>query len=252
MGLGILQIVVYLVLLTLIAKPLGLYMAHVFRGEHTFMDPVVRPVEKLTYRLCGVREDREMGVVAYVLSMLVFNFVVLFFIYAILRLQGHLPLNPAHVPDMKPTVAFNTAVSFVTNTNWQVYVPETAVSYLTQMLALARENFVSAGVGIAVAVAFIRGLTRRSGKELGNFWVDLTRSILYVLLPISIVGALVLTSQGVVQNLNSPTKRSPSRASCRRSRRGPSPRRRSSRSWAPTAAASTTPTPRTRTRTPRR
>ena len=147
-----------------------------------------------------------MGVGAYAVSMLVFNFIVLFFIYIILRLQGHLPLNPAHVPDMKPTVAFNTAVSFATNTNWQVYVPETAVSYLTQMLALARENFVSAGVGIAVAVAFIRGLTRRSGKELGNFWVDLTRSILYVLLPISIVGALVLVSQGVVQNLSAPTK----------------------------------------------
>ncbi|MGO8683417.1 MAG: potassium-transporting ATPase subunit KdpA [Thermoleophilia bacterium] len=202
---GIVEILGYLVLLGLIAKPLGLYMAHVFRHEHTFMDPVVRPVERLIYRLCGVDEKREMGVTGYLLSLLIFNFVVLFFIYLVLRLQGHLPWNPAHVPDMKPTVAFNTAISFATNTNWQAYVPESQVSYLTQMLALARENFVSAAIGMAVAVAFIRGLTRRSGKELGNFWVDMTRSILYVLLPISIVGAMVLVSQGVVQNLNGPT-----------------------------------------------
>jgi potassium-transporting ATPase potassium-binding subunit len=205
MGWGILQIVVYVVLLALIAKPLGLYLAHVFRAEHTFMDRLVRPVERLTYRLCGVDETREMGAVGYVMSLLVFNLAVLLFIYGILRLQGHLPLNPAHVPDMSPTVAFNAAVSFATNTNWQVYAPETQVSLLTQMLALARENFVSAAVGIAVAAAFIRGLTRRSTKQLGNFWVDLTRSILYVLLPISIVGTLVLVSQGVVQNLNGPT-----------------------------------------------
>ena len=205
MGWGIAQIVVYVVLLTLIAKPLGAYMAHVFRGEHTFMDRLVRPVERLTYRLCGIDETREMGVTAYAVSLLVFNLAVLLFIYLVLRLQGHLPLNPAHVPDMSPTVAFNTAVSFTTNTNWQVYVPETAVSYLTQMLALARENFVSAAVGMAVAVGFIRGITRRSGRELGNFWVDMTRSFLYVLLPISIVGGLFLVSQGVVQNLNGPT-----------------------------------------------
>ena len=147
-----------------------------------------------------------MGVRAYITAFLVFNVVVLLFMYVILRLQGHLPLNPAHVPDMSATVAFNTAVSFATNTNWQVYVPETAVSYLTQMLALARENFISAAIGIAVAVAFIRGLTRHSAKELGNFWVDMTRSILWILLPISIVGGLLLVSQGVVQNLNGPTK----------------------------------------------
>jgi K+-transporting ATPase ATPase A chain len=205
MGWGILQIVAYVVLLGLIAKPLGAYMAHVFRGERTFLDPVVRPVEKLTYRLCGVDETREMGVLGYAMSLLVFNLAVLLFMYAILRLQGHLPLNPAHIPDMSPTVAFNTAVSFATNTNWQVYVPEAQVSLLSQMLALARENFVSAAVGIAAAVAFIRGLTRHSGRELGNFWVDLTRSFLYVLLPISIIGTMVLVSQGVVQNLNGPT-----------------------------------------------
>ncbi len=205
MGWGIAQIVVYVVLLALIAKPLGAYMAHVFRGEHTFMDPVVKPVERLIYRLCGVDETREMGVTAYAVSLLVFNLAVVVFIYVILRLQGHLPLNPAHVPDMSPTVAFNTSVSFATNTNWQVYVPEAQVSYLSQMLALARENFISGAVGMAAGIAFIRGITRRSGRDLGNFWVDMTRSFLYVLLPISIIGGLFLVSQGVVQSLNGPT-----------------------------------------------
>ncbi len=203
---GILQIVVFLVLLTLLAKPLGTYMAHVYKGERTFLHPVLRPVERLIYRLCGVDEKREMGVVGYVLALVIFNFIVLLFIYAILRLQGHLPLNPAHIPGMNSWDAFNTAASFATNTNWQVYVPETSVSYLTQMLALARENFVSAAVGMAAAAAFIRGLTRRSSRELGNFWVDFTRSFLYILLPICVVGALLLVSQGVVQNLDAPTQ----------------------------------------------
>ncbi len=205
MGWGIAQIVLYVVLLALIAKPLGVFMAHVFRGERTFLDPALKPVERLIYRLCGVDETREMGVTAYAVSLLVFNLAVLLFMYVILRLQGHLPFNPAHIPDMSPTVAFNTAISFATNTNWQVYVPESQVSYLSQMLALARENFVSAAVGMAVAVAFIRGVTGHSGRHLGNFWVDMTRSFLYVLLPISIVGGLFLVSQGVVQNLNGPT-----------------------------------------------
>ena len=206
MAYGILQIVVFLALLTLLAKPLGTYMAHVYKGERTFLHPVLRPVERLIYRLCGVDEKREMGVVGYVLALVVFNFIVLLFIYAVLRLQGHLPLNPAHVPGMDSWVAFNTAASFATNTNWQVYVPETSVSYLSQMLALARENFVSAAVGMAAAAAFIRGLTRRSSRELGNFWVDFTRSFLYILLPICVVGALLLVSQGVVQNLDAPTQ----------------------------------------------
>jgi len=205
MAWGILQIVVFLVLLGLIAKPLGTYMAHVYRGDHTFLHPVLRPVERFVYSLCGIDETREMGVTGYAVSLIVFNFIVLLFMYVVLRFQGHLPLNPAHVPGMSPWVAFNTAVSFATNTNWQVYVPETSVSYLTQMLALARENFVSAAVGMAAAAAFIRGLTRHSTRELGNYWVDFTRSFLYILLPISIVGALFLVSQGVVQNLNGPT-----------------------------------------------
>ncbi|MEI6726561.1 MAG: potassium-transporting ATPase subunit KdpA, partial [Actinomycetes bacterium] len=201
----ILQIVVFLVLLGLIAKPLGTFMAHVYKGERTFLHPVLRPVEGFVYRVCGIDEQREMGVAGYAVAFIVFNFLALVFMYVVLRLQGHLPLNPAHVPDMNPWVAFNTAVSFATNTNWQTYVPEASVSYLTQMLALARENFVSAAIGMAVAVAFIRGLTRRSSRELGNFWVDFTRSILYVLLPLAVVGALFLVSQGVVQNFSAPT-----------------------------------------------
>jgi len=204
-GWDILQIVVFLVLLGLIAKPLGTFMAHVYKGERTFLHPVLRPVEGFVYRVCGIDEQREMGVAGYAVAFIVFNFLALVFMYVVLRLQGHLPLNPAHVPDMNPWVAFNTAVSFATNTNWQTYVPEASVSYLTQMLALARENFVSAAIGMAVAVAFIRGLTRRSTRELGNFWVDFTRSILYVLLPLAVVGALFLVSQGVVQNFSAPT-----------------------------------------------
>jgi len=205
MAWGILQIIVFLVVLGLIAKPLGTYMAHVYRGERTFLHPVLRPVERFIYRVCAVDETREMGVGGYAVAFIVFNFIVLLFMYVVLRLQGHLPLNPAHVPGMNPWVAFNTAVSFATNTNWQVYVPENSVSYLTQMLALARENFVSAAIGMAVAAAFIRGLTRRSKRELGNFWVDFTRSFLYILLPIAIIGSVFLVSQGVVQNLNGPT-----------------------------------------------
>ena len=194
-----------------------------------------------------------MGVAGYAVSLIVFNFIVLLFIYAVLRLQGHLPLNPAHVPGMSPWVAFNTAVSFATNTNWQVYVPETSVSYFTQMVALARENFVSAAVGMAAAAAFIRGLTRHSSRELGNFWVDFTRSFLYILLPISIVGALFLVSQGVVQNLNGPTHavtvegvdadHRPGALRLAGDHQG---------ARAPTAAASSTPTRRTRSRTRRR
>src|SRR5674476_266930 len=153
MAWGILQIVVFLVLLGLIAKPLGTYMAHVYRGEHTFLHPVLRPVERFVYRLCGIDETREMGVTGYAVSLIVFNFIVLLFMYVVLRFQGHLPLNPAHVPGMSPWVAFNTAVSFATNTNWQVYVPETSVSYLTQMLARQREHLGEVAVGMAAAAA---------------------------------------------------------------------------------------------------
>ena len=252
MGWGIAQIVVYVVLLALIAKPLGAYMAHVFRGEHTFMDRIVRPVEKLTYRLCGVDETREMGVTAYAVSLLVFNLAVLLLIYVVLRLQGHLPLNPAHIPDMSPTVAFNTAISFTTNTNWQAYVPEQQVSYLTQMLALARENFVSAAVGMAVAVAFIRGITRRTGHHLGNFWVDMTRSFLYVLLPISIVGGLFLVSQGVVQNLNGPTHAVTVQGTVQTIAQGPFASQEIIKELGTNGGGSTTRTRRTPTRTPRR
>ena len=203
---GILQIAALLVVLSLLARPLGAHMARVYRGERTFLHPVLRPVERLVYRVCSIDENSEMNVRGYVAALLTFNFVALLFVYAVLRLQGHLPLNPAHVPGMDAWTAFNTAASFATNTNWQVYVPETAVSHLTQMLALTRENFVSAAVGMAAAVAFVRGLTRHSSRELGNFWVDLTRGLLYVLLPLSVVGALFLVSQGVIQNLDAPAQ----------------------------------------------
>lgn len=202
----ILQIVILAALVLAVTRPLGAYMARVYRGEHTFLDPVARPVERLVYRLTGVDETREMGVGGYVGALLVFNLAVLLFLYGLLRLQGHLPLNPSHAGDMDPWTALNTAISFSTNTNWQVYIPEKSVSYLSQMLGLARENFVSAAIGMAAAVAFIRGLTRHSTRKLGSFWVDLTRSILWILLPLSIVGCLALVSQGVVQNLDSPTR----------------------------------------------
>ena len=254
MACGILQIVVFLVLLALLAKPLGTYMAHVFRGERTFLHPVLRPVERLIYRLCGVDEKREMGVVGYVLALLVFNFVVLLFIYAILRLQGLLPLNPAHVPGMSAWDAFNTAVSFVTNTNWQAYVPETAVSYLTQMVG-ARVAELRLGRGRASRSPSRSSAASRAARsrEIGNFWVDLTRSFLYVLLPISRRRRAACSSRRASSRTSTRPRRSRrSRARRRRSRRGRSPRRRPSRSSARTAAASSTPTRRIRSRTRRR
>jgi potassium-transporting ATPase potassium-binding subunit len=194
-------IVVFLVILA-VTKPLGLYMARVFRGERTWLSPVLEPVEKLIYRLCGVREGEEMTWYAYALSMLAFSLIGLAYLYVLLRTQKWLPLNPAHIDNMAPDLAWNTAVSFTTNTNWQFYSGETAMSYLAQMAGLAWHNFVSAATGIAVAVAVVRGLVRTNVKTLGNFWVDLTRCSLYVLLPISIVIALVLVWQGMPQNFH--------------------------------------------------
>lgn len=175
-------------------------MAHVFSGERTFLDPVIRPVERTIYRLCGIDPKSEMKWTTYTITMLIFNFCGFIFLYAILRLQNILPWNPQNFSGMKPDLAFNTAVSFVTNTNWQAYSGESTVSYFTQMVGLTWQNFVSAGTGLALSIAFIRGLTRQSGKEIGNFWVDLTRSCLYILLPLSIVGAIFFVSQGVIQN----------------------------------------------------
>jgi K+-transporting ATPase ATPase A chain len=196
------QIVVYFLLLLLITKPVGLYLTAVFSGRRTWLSPVLRPVEHALYAISGVDENSEQDWKIYTVAMLIFTAVTLALLYAIERLQGILPLNPQGVSGVNPLLAWNTAVSFSTNTNWQNYGGETTMSYLTQMAGLAFHNFASAGVGIVLAVAVIRGLTRHSGRTLGNFWVDLTRCFLYILLPVCFVYALFLAWQGVPQNFN--------------------------------------------------
>jgi len=193
------QFILYFVLLLALAKPLGLYMARVYQGEKTFLAPVLRPVERLLYRLAGVDEKQEMGWKTYALTMLIFNAVGLLFVYALQRFQGFLPLNTQGLGAVSPDSSFNTAVSFATNTNWQGYGGETTMSYLTQMLGLTVQNFLSAATGMAVLIAMIRGIVRHTSETIGNFWVDLTRSTLYILLPLALVLALALVSQGVVQ-----------------------------------------------------
>ncbi|HEY8694010.1 MAG TPA: potassium-transporting ATPase subunit KdpA, partial [Chloroflexota bacterium] len=197
---GITEIVLYLVILLLLTKPLGTYMAAVYEGRRTWLDPALRPLERLIYRVCGIDATQEHDWKVYGVAMLLFNGVGLLLLYAILRLQQFLPFNPAGQGALDPALAWNTAISFTTNTNWQNYGGETTMSYFSQMVGLAVHNFVSAATGLAIAVALIRGLARRSAKTVGNFWVDLTRSVLYVLLPISIVFAFVLLWQGVPQN----------------------------------------------------
>jgi potassium-transporting ATPase potassium-binding subunit len=211
--LGIAQIVVFFLIIFALTKPVGLYMYHVFQGERTFLHPVIRPVERLIYRLGGVHEDEEQSWIGYTASMISLSIFSVLFVYVIQRLQGHLPLNPMHfstanapqnATPMTPDLAFNTAVSFLTNTNWQSYVPDTTVSYFTNMAALAVQNFVSAAVGIAVAIALIRGFARHTAKTIGNFWVDVTRCTLYILLPICFVGTLLLVWQGSPQTFKGP------------------------------------------------
>jgi K+-transporting ATPase ATPase A chain len=201
-AIGWLQAIIFFLLVLAVTKPLGTYMARVFAGERTWLTPVFAPLEKVIYRLCGVREDEEMTWYVYALSMLAFSLVGLAYLYVLLRTQRWLPFNPQHVDNMSPDLAWNTAVSFTTNTNWQFYSGETAMSYLTQMAGLAWHNFVSAAAGIAIAVAVVRGVVRTNVKTLGNFWVDLTRCSLYVLLPISIVVGLLFVSAGIPQNLH--------------------------------------------------
>ena len=209
---GYLQIIVYLLVLLLLAKPLGRYMARVYQGERTLLDPVIGPIERLLYRLFGVRMDatqgssvvltaEEMSWQTYAVAMLLFSSVGFLLLYGLQRIQALLPLNPAGLGAVTPDSSFNTAVSFVSNTNWQGYGGETTMSYLTQMVGMTVQNFVSAAAGMAMLVALIRGLVRHNTQTVGNFWVDLTRSTLYILLPLSIVLALVLVSQGVVQTL---------------------------------------------------
>jgi K+-transporting ATPase ATPase A chain len=199
---GWLQISLFFLITLVLAKPIGSYMTKVFERRKTLLDPVLGPLERLLYKLTLVKPDEEMKWTEYLVSMLIFSFVTLLLTYAVERLQGHLPLNPQNLPGVAPKLAWSTAVSFTTNTNWQAYTPETTMSYLTQMFGLATHNFWSAAVGLALAVAFIRGIARKEMKTLGNFWVDLTRGTLWVLLPISIVFALALVSQGVAQNFH--------------------------------------------------
>src|ERR1700732_1718483 len=210
---GIAQILIYFVILLAITKPIGVFMYRVFEGERTFLHPILRPLERLIYKLGGIREDEEHSWIRYsagMVSLSVFSFL---FVYVLQRLQGHLPLNPMHfstpqapqsATPMTPDLAFNTAVSFMTNTNWQAYSPDTTMSYLTQMASLAVQNFISAAVGIAVAVAMIRGFARHTAKTIGNFWVDVTRCTLYILLPICIVATLLFVWQGSIQNFKGP------------------------------------------------
>jgi len=197
---GWFQIGFFLLVIFLVTKPIGVFMTRVFNGEKTFLDPLLRPVERLVYRLTGVDEKREMRWTEYAVAMLLFSGVSMAVLYLIERTQKWLPFNPQKFPNVEPGLAFGTAASFTTNTNWQVYSGESTMSYLTQMAGLAYHNFVSAAVGIVLAIVVIRGIARKETDKLGNFWVDTTRCLLWVLLPVCLVGSLFLVSEGVVQN----------------------------------------------------
>ena len=203
-SIGVLQILAFFGVVFLVTKPVGLFMSRVFQGERTFLHPLLRPLEALIYRICGVREDEEQRWIHYAASILVFSFAAFLFSYALMRLQGVLPLNPQGfgASQISPDQSFNTAVSFMSNTNWQWYYGEATMSYFVQMAVLAVQNFMSAAAGMAVAVALIRGFARHETDRIGNFWVDLTRATVYVLLPLAIVAALVLVSRGVIQNVH--------------------------------------------------
>ncbi|KTD01027.1 potassium-transporting ATPase subunit KdpA [Fluoribacter gormanii] len=197
---GFLQIALYLFFLLLLVKPLGWYMAQVYQGRPCFLDIILRPCERLIYKICGIHAQEEMGWKTYLSAMLFLNLAGLLIAYLLQRLQFYLPLNPQELPSPSPTLAFNTAISFTTNTNWQAYSGETTMSYLTQMLALTVQNFISAATGMSLLVALIRGIIKHESNSLGNFWVDTVRGILYILLPLSLLFALTLCSQGVIQN----------------------------------------------------
>jgi K+-transporting ATPase ATPase A chain len=199
---SIVQLAVYFILVTVISVPLGLYMARVFSNERTFLDPVLSPIERLIYKICGIDPGVEMGWAGYAISMLAFSLISMIFLYALQRLQYYLPLNPQGLAGVPHGLAFNTAASFTTNTNWQAYSGEQTLSYLTQMVGLTSHNFLSAAAGIAMAAAVIRGFARRSAKTIGNFWVDLTRTTLWVLMPLSLIFALFLVWQGVPDNFS--------------------------------------------------
>jgi potassium-transporting ATPase potassium-binding subunit len=202
--LGILQVLAFFGIILLLTKPTGLFMSRLFQGERTFLHPVFGPVERVVYRLCGIHEEQEQRWTEYAGAVLALGLFAFLFTYALMRLQGWLPLNPQNfgASQIAPDRAFNTAVSFMTNTNWQWYSGESTMSYLVQMAGLAVQNFVSAAAGIAVAVALVRGFARNQTDTIGNFWVDLTRATLYVLIPLSVVAALILVSQGAIQNFH--------------------------------------------------
>jgi potassium-transporting ATPase potassium-binding subunit len=203
---GWLQFAVFTVILLAVTRPVGLYLMRVLEGQRTWLDPVLRPFERLVYRLTGVQADKEMNWREYAFALLGFSAVSLVVTYAIERMQALLPWNPQHLAGVAPDLAWNTAASFTTNTNWQFYTPESTMSYLTEMAGLATHNFFSAAVGIVVAVAIVRGIKRTGSATIGNFWVDTTRTMLYVLLPASLIYALLLVSQGVPQNLHAYTQ----------------------------------------------
>jgi hypothetical protein len=198
---GWLQIFLFLLVIFAVAKPAGLFMARVFAREKTFLDPLLRPFERLLYKVTGVDEKREMRWTEYAIAMLLFSGVSMTLLYLIERVQQWLPWNPQKLAAVPMDLAFNTAASFTTNTNWQAYTPEVTMSYFTQMAGLAYHNFTSAAVGIAMAIAIIRGIARREQETIGNFWVDMTRAILWVLLPVCLVVAMIFVSQGMIQNL---------------------------------------------------
>ena len=199
---GLFQIAFYVVTLLVLAKPLGWYMARVYEGESVGLNRLLAPVETLIYRLSGVNPKEEMRWTDYAIGLLVFNLLGALAVFALQRLQASLPFNPQNLPGISPDSSFNTAASFATNTNWQGYSGEVTMSYLTQMLGLTVQNFVSAATGMATLVALIRGFARRKADIIGNFWVDLTRSTLYILMPLSLILALVLVGQGVVQTFS--------------------------------------------------
>ena len=198
----VLLILLFLLILTLFAIPLGKYMSNVFTGKKTFMTPVIKPVEKFIYRICSIDENQEMTWKRYTYALLIFNILGILFLFILQLIQGYLPLNPENMAGVRWDTALNTAISFVTNTNWQSYAGENTLSYLTQMLGMTVQNFLSASVGTAALLALIRGFTRKNSDTIGNFWIDLTRTTLYILLPIAIVFALIFASQGVVQTLS--------------------------------------------------
>ena len=252
---GWLQFALYSLVLLAIVRPVGIYLAPVLEGERTWLDPVLRPIERLIYKLSGVNAADEMNWREYAFAMLGFSAVSMLVTYALERLQNLIPYgNPQHLAAVEPDLAWNTAASFTTNTNWQSYTPESTMSYLTEMAGLATHNFWSAAAGIAVAVALIRGIKRTSSATIGNFWVDMTRTLLYVLAPASLIYALLLVAQGVPQNFHEYTVAHPLEqpAQTQTIAQGRWRRRKPSRCWAPMAAVSSTPTAPTPLRTPRR